>query len=137
MGIEMFRKFLDSAEAGENVGVLVKHVHWKEVRRGFVLAAPKSIKVIYKFEAHGYILTKEEGGRHTPFVSKFKPQFFFRTSCITGSIFLKEVEMAMPGDVLDFDVELVEKAALNEGLRFTIREGTLTVGAGVITKLLN
>jgi elongation factor Tu len=136
-GLEMYHKILDMAQAGENVGVLVRGISKHDVKRGFVLAQPKSLEARDKFEAKAYILTKEEGGRHKPFQNNFKPQFFFRTSNVTGSItLLGEATIAMPGDTIIFEVHLLEKAALNENLRFAIREGTLTIGAGVITKLL-
>jgi elongation factor Tu len=136
-GLEMYHKLLDMAQAGENVGVLVRGISKHDVKRGFVLAQPKSLEAKDKFEAKAYILTKEEGGRHKPFQNNFKPQFFFRTSNITGSItLLGDATIAMPGDTIVFVVNLLEKAALNENLRFAIREGTLTIGAGVITKLL-
>lgn len=136
MGLEMFRKVLDYAEVGDNVGVLVKAVKKEDARRGFVLAALNTIKSYYSFFAKIYILTKKEGGRHKPFVSNYKPQFFFRTANITGNIVLPEnVSVVMPGDSLVVNVNLVEKAPLNIGLRFVMREGNLTVGAGVITEL--
>jgi elongation factor Tu len=134
MGLEMFRKTLDYAEVGDNVGVLVKSVKKDEVRRGFVLAAVGTIKAYSNFEAKIYVLTKKEGGRHKPFVSNYKPQFFFRTANITGTIILpEELTVVAPGDSLVVRVELVEKLALNLGLRFIMREGNLTIGAGVIT----
>src|ERR1700727_1499930 len=136
MGLEMFRKVLDYAEVGDNVGVLVKAVKKEDARRGFVLAALNTIKSYYSFFAKIYILTKKEGGRHKPFVSNYKPQFFFRTANITGNIVLPEnVSVVMPGDSLVVEVNLVEKAPINIGLRFVMREGNLTVGAGVITEL--
>jgi elongation factor Tu len=134
MGLEMFRKALESAEVGDNVGVLVRHVKKQEVRRGFVLAAPNFIKSHLKFQAKIYVLTKKEGGRHKAFVSNYKPQFFFRTANVTGIITLPEdVSAVMPGDSLIVNVELVEKTPLNIGLRFVMREGNLTIGAGVIS----
>jgi len=136
MGLEMFRKSLDFAEVGDSVGVLVKSVKKDEVRRGFVLAAIGTIKAYLNFEAKIYVLTKKEGGRHKPFVSNYKPQFFFRTANITGTIILPgEVTVVAPGDSIVVRVELVEKLALNKGLKFVMREGNLTIGAGVITNL--
>jgi len=134
MGLEMFRKALETAEVGDNVGILVRHVKKQEVRRGFVLAAPNYIKARIKFEAKIYVLTKKEGGRHKAFVSNYKPQFFFRTANVTGIITLPEnVSAVIPGDSLIVYVELVEKTPLNVGLRFVMREGNLTIGAGVIS----
>jgi elongation factor Tu len=136
MGLEMFRKSLDFAEVGDNVGVLVKSVKKDEVKRGFVLAAVGTIKAYSNFDAKIYVLTKKEGGRHKPFVSNYKPQFFFRTANITGTIILPdEVSVVAPGDSLVVRVELVEKLALNKGLKFVMREGNLTIGAGVITDI--
>jgi elongation factor Tu len=136
MGLEMFHKSLEFAEAGDNVGVLVRHVKRQDAKRGFVLAAPDFIKAYVNFDAKIYILTKKEGGRHKAFVSNYKPQFFFRTANMTGTITLPEdIAAAMPGDSLIVNVELVERVALNVGLRFVMREGNLTIGAGVITKL--
>ena len=136
MGLEMFRKSLDYAEVGDNVGVLVKAVKREDARRGFILAAPDTIKSYYSFFAKIYVLTKKEGGRHKPFISNYKPQFFFRTANITGNIVLPEnISVVMPGDSLVVNVNLVEKAPLNIGLRFVMREGNLTVGAGIITEL--
>jgi elongation factor Tu len=135
MGLEMFRKLLDFAEAGDNVGVLVKAVKRDDVRRGFVLAAPNTIKAYFYFSAKIYVLTKKEGGRHKSFISNYKPQFFFRTANITGTIILPEnIAIVMPGDSLIVKVELVEKAPLNIGLRFVMREGNLTIGAGIIVE---
>jgi elongation factor Tu len=134
MGLEMFRKALETAEVGDNVGILVRHVKKQEVRRGFVLAAPNFIKAYLNFQAKIYVLTKKEGGRHKAFVSNYKPQFFFRTANVTGIITLpEEVSAVMPGDSLIVYVELVEKTPLNVGLRFVMREGNLTIGAGVIS----
>jgi len=136
MGLEMFRKSLEFAEVGDNVGILIRGIKKDEARRGFVLAAPSTIKAYVNFDAKVYILTKKEGGRHKPFVSNYKPQFFFRTANVTGTITLPEgVSVAMPGDSLVVKVLLVEKAALSLGLRFVMREGNLTIGAGVITLL--
>ncbi len=135
--IEMFRKVLDEALPGDNVGVLLRGIERDEVERGMVLAAPGSIKPHTKFEAQVYVLTKEEGGRHTPFFSGYKPQFYIRTTDVTGTIYLPEgVEMVMPGDNLNLRVELMYPVALEEGMRFAIREGGRTVGAGVITKII-
>ena len=133
MGLEMFRKNLDIAEVGDNVGILVKSVKREDVRRGFVLAAPNLIKSYINFKAKIYVLTKKEGGRHKPFITNYKPQFFFRTANITGTIILPEsVAVVMPGDSLIVEIQLVEKAPINIGLRFVMREGNLTVGAGII-----
>jgi elongation factor Tu len=137
LGLEMFKKFLDFAEVGDNVGVLVKGIKRDEVKRGFVLSLPNTIKAYIIFEAKVYILTKKEGGRHKPFVSNYKPQFFFRTANVTGAISIAgEENIAMPGDSLIITVTLVNKIPLNIGLRFVMREGNITIGAGVITNLL-
>lgn len=137
IGLEIFHKILEMAEAGENVGVLVRGISRHDIKRGFVIAHPKTVEARDKFEGRAYILTREEGGRHKPFFNKFKPQFFFRTSNITGSIELSEEQsIVMPGDTIEFKVFLVEKVVLNVQLRFAIREGTLTIGAGYITKIL-
>ena len=136
-GVEMFRKLLDQGEAGDNVGVLLRGVKREEVERGQVLAAPKSITPHKKFKAEVYVLSKEEGGRHTPFFTGYRPQFYFRTTDITGSIALAEgVEMVMPGDNSTFTVELIHPIAMDQGLRFAIREGGRTVGSGVVTEIL-
>ncbi len=136
-GVEMFRKLLDQGEAGDNVGVLLRGVKREEVERGQVLAAPKSITPHKKFKAEVYVLSKDEGGRHTPFFSGYRPQFYFRTTDITGIINLEEgVEMVMPGDNATFIVELINPIAMNQGLRFAIREGGRTVGSGVVTEIL-
>ncbi len=133
-GIEMFRKLLDSGIAGDNVGVLLRGVERNDIERGQVLAKPGSIKPHKKFKAEVYVLSKEEGGRHTPFFSNYRPQFYFRTTDVTGTIKLPEgVEMVMPGDNITMDVELITPIACEEGLRFAIREGGRTVGAGVVT----
>jgi len=133
-GVEMFRKLLDYAEAGDNIGTLLRGVDRKEVERGMVLAQPGSIKPLTKFKAEVYVLTKEEGGRHTPFFSGYRPQFYFRTTDVTGVITLPEgVEMVMPGDNVNMSIELITPIAIEEGLRFAIREGGRTVGAGVVT----
>ncbi|MGC8978190.1 EF-Tu/IF-2/RF-3 family GTPase, partial [Caldisericum sp.] len=135
--IEMFRKILDEGQAGDNVGVLLRGIDHEEVEKGMVLAAPGSIKPYRKFQARVYILSKEEGGRHKPFLTGYKPQFFLRTADVTGTITLPEgVQMAMPGDNVDMTVELIYPVALEETQRFAIREGGKTVGAGVITKVI-
>ena len=134
-GIEMFHKLLDYAEAGENVGLLLRGVKRTEIKRGQILAQPGSIKAFQKFEAQVYILSKEEGGRHTPFFSNYRPQLFCRTADITGTIVLPEGKMVLPGDNLKMDIELIAPIALNEGLNFAIREGGKTIGAGVVTAL--
>merc|ERR1711939_978292 len=135
-GVEMFRKLLDSGEAGDNVGVLLRGTKREEVERGQVLAKPGSIKPHTKFKAEAYILTKEEGGRHTPFFSNYRPQFYFRTTDVTGSVILPEgTEMVMPGDNISMEVELISPIAMDEGLRFAIREGGRTVGAGVVASI--
>lgn len=136
-GVEMFRKMLDEAQAGDNIGALLRGVQRTEVERGQVLAKPGSITPHKKFKAEVYVLTKEEGGRHTPFFDGYRPQFYFRTTDVTGSIKLEEgVEMVMPGDNATFTIELITPIAMEEGLRFAIREGGRTVGAGVVTKVI-
>src|SRR5881398_294538 len=136
-GVEMFRKLLDQGQAGDNVGVLLRGTKREDVERGQVLCKPGSIKPHKKFVAEAYILTKEEGGRHTPFFNNYRPQFYFRTTDVTGIIRLKEgVEMIMPGDNAELDVELITPIAMEERLRFAIREGGRTVGAGVVAKIL-
>ena len=135
-GIEMFRKILDYAEAGDNIGVLLRGVQRTEIERGQVLSKPGSINPHTKFRGQVYVLTKEEGGRHTPFFNNYRPQFYFRTTDVTGVISLPEgTEMCMPGDNVDMDVELITPIAIEEGLRFAIREGGRTVGSGVVTKI--
>jgi elongation factor Tu len=135
-GIEMFRKLLDAGIAGDNVGVLLRGVERNDIERGQVLAKPGSIKPHRKFKAEVYVLSKEEGGRHTPFFANYRPQFYFRTTDVTGTIKLPEgVEMVMPGDNITMDVELITPIACEEGLRFAIREGGRTVGAGVVTSV--
>jgi len=135
-GVEMFRKILDQAVAGDNIGALLRGVQRDEIERGQVLAQPGSIKPHTKFKAQVYILTKEEGGRHTPFFNGYRPQFYFRTTDVTGVINLPEgVEMVMPGDNIDMEVELITPIAIEEGLRFAIREGGRTVGAGVVSSI--
>lgn len=136
-GVEMFRKLLDEGRAGDNVGVLLRGTKREEVERGQVLAKPGSIKPHTHFEAEVYVLTKEEGGRHTPFFKGYKPQFYFRTTDVTGEVELPEgVEMVMPGDNIKFVVNLIAPIAMDEGLRFAVREGGRTVGAGVVTKVI-
>jgi elongation factor Tu len=136
-GVEMFRKLLDQGQAGDNVGVLLRGVDREGVERGQVLCKPGTIKPHKKFEAEAYILTKEEGGRHTPFFSNYRPQFYFRTTDVTGIVTLKEgTEMVMPGDNVEVVVELINPIAMEEKLRFAIREGGRTVGAGVVSKIL-
>jgi elongation factor Tu len=136
-GVEMFRKLLDQGEAGDNIGVLLRGTKREEVERGQVLAAPASITPHTEFTAECYILTKEEGGRHTPFFSNYRPQFYFRTTDVTGTIELPEgTEMVMPGDNVKITVRLIAPVAMEEGLRFAIREGGHTVGAGVVSKIL-
>ena len=136
-GVEMFRKLLDRGEAGDNVGVLLRGIDRDAVERGQVLVKPGSVKPHTKFEAEVYILTKEEGGRHTPFFKNYRPQFYFRTTDVTGTVTLPGgVEMVMPGDNLKFDVELIAPIAMEDKLRFAIREGGRTVGSGVVSKII-
>ena len=136
-GVEMFRKLLDQGEAGDNVGLLLRGIAKEEIERGMVLAKPGSITPHTKFEAEVYVLTKEEGGRHTPFFRGYRPQFYFRTTDVTGSVELPEgMEMVMPGDNVQMTIELITPIAMEEQLRFAIREGGRTVGAGVVTKIL-
>ncbi len=136
-GIEMFRKLLDEAQAGDNIGALLRGVQREELERGQVLAAPGTITPHTKFKGEVYVLTKEEGGRHTPFFDGYRPQFYFRTTDVTGSIKLEEgVEMVMPGDNATFEIELITPIAMEKGLKFAIREGGRTVGAGVVTEIL-
>ena len=137
-GVEMFRKLLDEGQAGDNVGLLLRGIDKKEIKRGMVLCHPGQIKPFKRFKAQIYVLKKEEGGRHTPFGNKYRPQFYLRTMDCTGEIKLPEgVEMVMPGDNVEIEVALIYKVALNEGLRFAIREGGRTVGSGQITALLD
>lgn len=137
-GVEMFRKILDRGEAGDNVGLLLRGIEKTDIKRGMVIAKKDSVKPHKKFKAEVYILSKEEGGRHTPFHNKYRPQFYVRTTDVTGEIFLPEgVEMVMPGDNLTITVELLQPIALNDGLRFAIREGGRTVGAGQVTEILD
>ncbi len=136
-GVEMFRKLLDQGQAGDNIGALLRGTKREDVERGQVLAKPGSITPHTKFKAESYILTKEEGGRHTPFFTNYRPQFYFRTTDVTGIVQLPEgVEMVMPGDNVSMDVELIAPIAMDEGLRFAIREGGRTVGAGVVAKIV-
>ena len=137
-GVEMFRKLLDQGQAGDNVGVLLRGTKREDVERGQVLCKPGSITPHTKFLAEAYILTKEEGGRHTPFFANYRPQFYFRTTDVTGTVKLPEgTEMVMPGDNLKFTVELIAPIAMEEKLRFAIREGGRTVGAGVVSKIID
>ena len=136
-GLEMFRKLLDEVRAGDNAGVLLRGIEKKDIERGQVLAKPGSIKPHTKFEAEVYVLTKEEGGRHTPFFKGYRPQFYFRTTDVTGAIELPAgTEMVMPGDNIQMTIELIIPIAMEAQLRFAIREGGRTVGAGVVTKIL-
>ena len=136
-GVEMFHKLLDQAEAGDNIGLLLRGVQRNEIERGQVLAAPKTIKPHTKFKAEVYVLTKEEGGRHTPFFNGYRPQFYFRTTDVTGNITLEDgVEMVMPGDNARFNIELITPIAIEKGLKFAIREGGRTVGAGVVSEII-
>ncbi len=136
-GVEMFRKLLDQAEAGDNIGVLLRGVQRNEIERGQVLAKPGSITPHHKFKAQVYVLSKEEGGRHTPFFNNYRPQFYFRTTDVTGIISLPEgTEMCMPGDNVEMTIELITKVAMAPGLRFAIREGGRTVGAGSVTEII-
>jgi elongation factor Tu len=141
-GVEMFNKTLDEGIAGDNIGVLLRGIEKKDLERGQVIAAPGSITPHTRFEAEVYVLTKEEGGRHTPFFPNYKPQFYFRTTDVTGTVIAlksregKSAEMCMPGDNIAMEVEIISPIAMEEGLRFAIREGGRTVGAGVVTKVL-
>ncbi|MEE8577482.1 MAG: EF-Tu/IF-2/RF-3 family GTPase, partial [candidate division Zixibacteria bacterium] len=141
-GVEMFNKTLDDGQAGDNVGLLLRGVEKKELERGQVVAAPGSITPHTKFHSEVYVLTKEEGGRHTPFFANYKPQFYFRTTDVTGSVLGlmsregKSAEMCMPGDNIAMEVEIIAPIAMEDGLRFAIREGGRTVGAGVVTKVI-
>jgi len=136
-GVEMFRKLLDSGEAGDNIGALLRGTKREEVERGQVLAKPGSITPHTKFKAEAYVLTKEEGGRHTPFFSNYRPQFYFRTTDVTGTVVLPQgTEMVMPGDNISMEVHLNAPIAMDEGLRFAIREGGRTVGAGVVASII-
>ena len=136
-GVEMFRKLLDQGEAGDNAGLLLRGVEKEDIKRGMVLAKPGSITPHKKFKAEIYVLKKEEGGRHTPFFKGYRPQFYFRTTDVTGNIILpKGTEMVMPGDNVTLDVELITPIAMDKELRFAIREGGHTVGAGVVTEII-
>jgi len=136
-GVEMFRKLLDQAQAGDNIGALLRGVQREDIERGQVLAKPGSITPHLKFKSEVYVLTKEEGGRHTPFFDGYRPQFYFRTTDVTGSVKLEEgIEMVMPGDNATFNIELITPIAMEEGLRFSIREGGRTVGAGVVASII-
>ena len=135
-GVEMFRKILDRGEAGDNVGLLLRGIEKSDIRRGMVIAKPGTITPHTEFKAEVYILKKEEGGRHTPFHNKYRPQFYLRTTDVTGEIFLEEGrEMVMPGDNLTITVKLIAPVAINQGLKFAIREGGRTVGAGQVTEI--
>ncbi|RRA99025.1 elongation factor Tu [Larkinella rosea] len=137
-GVEMFRKILDRGEAGDNVGLLLRGIEKTDIRRGMVICKPGSVKPHAKFKAEVYVLSKEEGGRHTPFFNKYRPQFYFRTTDVTGEISLPaNVEMVMPGDNITIEVQLINKIAMEKGLRFAIREGGRTVGAGQVTEILD
>ncbi len=136
-GVEMFRKLLDYAEAGDNIGALLRGVAREDVQRGQVLAAPGSITPHTEFKAEVYVLSKDEGGRHTPFFSSYRPQFYFRTTDVTGVVHLPEgTEMVMPGDNVEMTVELIAPIAIEDGTRFSIREGGRTVGSGVVTEII-
>jgi elongation factor Tu len=136
-GVEMFRKLLDSAQAGDNAGILLRGIEKNDVTRGMVLSKPGAVKPHKAFEAEVYILSKDEGGRHTPFFKGYRPQFYFRTTDVTGAVELPEgMEMVMPGDNVQMTIELITPIAMDEGLRFAIREGGRTVGAGVVAKIL-
>jgi elongation factor Tu len=136
-GVEMFKKSLERGEAGDNAGLLLRGIDKNQIKRGMVICQPNSVKPHHKFKAEIYVLSKEEGGRHTPFFNKYRPQFFFRTTDVTGSIFLPEnIEMVMPGDNVSINVELIYPIALEKGLRFAIREGGRTIGAGQVTEII-
>jgi elongation factor Tu len=137
-GVEMFRKILDRGEAGDNVGLLLRGVEKEQIKRGMVICKPGSVTPHAKFKAEVYVLSKEEGGRHTPFFNKYRPQFYFRTTDVTGEVMLPAgVEMIMPGDNISIEVELINKIAMEKGLRFAIREGGRTVGSGQVTEILD
>jgi elongation factor Tu len=137
-GVEMFRKILDRGEAGDNVGLLLRGIEKEQIKRGMVICKPNSVTPHAKFKAEVYVLSKEEGGRHTPFFNKYRPQFYFRTTDVTGEIFLPAgVEMVMPGDNISIEVTLINKIAMEKGLRFAIREGGRTVGSGQVTEILD
>ena len=136
-GVEMFRKILDRGEAGDNVGILLRGIEKSDIRRGMVICKPKSVTPHTKFKAEVYILKKEEGGRHTPFFKGYRPQFYVRTTDVTGAVELPaDVEMVMPGDDLSISVELISPVAMEEGMNFAIREGGRTVGSGVVSKII-
>jgi elongation factor Tu len=136
-GVEMFRKILDEGQAGDNVGLLLRGMDKDRIERGMVLAAPKSVTPHTNFKGQVYVLTKEEGGRHTPFFTGYRPQFYFRTTDVTGVLQLPEgIEMVMPGDNIQITAELITPIAMNEGLRFAIREGGRTIGSGVVTQII-
>jgi elongation factor Tu len=137
-GVEMFRKILDRGEAGDNVGLLLRGIEKEQIKRGMVICKPGTVTPHAKFKAEVYVLSKEEGGRHTPFFNKYRPQFYFRTTDVTGEIMLPAgVEMVMPGDNISISVELINKIAMEKGLRFAIREGGRTVGSGQVTEILD
>ena len=137
-GVEMFRKILDRGEAGDNVGLLLRGIEKEQIKRGMVICKPNSVTPHAKFKAEVYVLSKEEGGRHTPFFNKYRPQFYFRTTDVTGEIMLPSgVEMVMPGDNISIEVQLINKIAMEKGLRFAIREGGRTVGSGQVTEILD
>jgi elongation factor Tu len=134
----MFRKILDRGEAGDNTGLLLRGIEKDQIKRGMVICKPKSVTPHAKFKAEVYVLSKEEGGRHTPFFNKYRPQFYFRTTDVTGEVMLPEgVEMVMPGDNVSIEVTLINKIAMEKGLRFAIREGGRTVGSGQVTEILD
>jgi len=136
-GVEMFRKLLDRGEAGDNAGILLRGIDKSDIRRGMVICKPGSVTPHKKFKAEVYVLSKEEGGRHTPFFNKYRPQFYFRTTDVTGEISLAEgTEMVMPGDNVSITVDLINPIAMEKGLRFAIREGGRTVGAGQVTEII-
>jgi len=136
-GVEMFRKILDRGEAGDNVGILLRGIEKTDIRRGMVIVKPGTVTIHTKFKAEVYILSKEEGGRHTPFFNKYRPQFYMRTTDVTGEVSLPDgVEMVMPGDNITLTVELIYPVAMDKGLRFAIREGGRTVGAGQVTEII-
>jgi elongation factor Tu len=137
-GVEMFRKILDRGEAGDNVGLLLRGIEKEQIKRGMVICKPNSVTPHAKFKAEVYVLSKEEGGRHTPFFNKYRPQFYFRTTDVTGEVMLPAgVEMVMPGDNISIEVQLINKIAMEKGLRFAIREGGRTVGSGQVTEILD
>jgi len=137
-GVEMFRKILDRGEAGDNVGLLLRGIEKSQIRRGMIICKPGSVKPHANFKAEIYVLSKEEGGRHTPFFNKYRPQFYVRTTDVTGEIMLPDsVEMVMPGDNVTIEVKLINKIALEKGLRFAMREGGRTVGSGQVTEILD